>query len=182
MENQRKLHMAKASSWRHIYEMREGDMKIAALELHNSHGSRATLHGDDFTMTVIRTNFLPKEIEIYEDGEGVAHTFHAGWDSRGSVSLRGKKYFWVPANRTWTTWKWENEKGDELVRLSYNPFRPFAARGRVNAHPSLSVREVHCLGLLGWYLILLDFELAGSRMLSLMELGVRKFKRIVAAS
>ncbi len=47
----------------------------------------------------------------------------------------------------------------------------------MKAHPSLSARELRYLGLLGWYLILLDFEFAGSRVLSAMELAVRRLGR-----
>jgi hypothetical protein len=177
MNAHRKLHIKKAHAWRPSYHMREGDATIATLELANRHGSRASAIANDFTLSFHQTKFFPKEIQLHDDRRGALHTFHAQWNSKGSIDLAGKKYFWLPANKMWTAWKWQDGEGKILMRLEYNPFRPFTVSGKISAHPDISPRELKYLGLLGWYLLLLDFELPGSRILNAMELAVRRLRK-----
>lgn len=181
MKDHRKLSVTKVSSWPQVYHLREGDLDIATFALHNPHGSRARATGDGFDITLHRTKFFPKEIQLQTRGRGSPHTFRAQWNSKGWLDFLGKKYRWLPGNRIWTVWIWENENREELMRIQFNPFHPFSAHGRIFAHPELSREELAYLGLLGWYLLLLDFELAGSRVLSAIELGLRRFKKAVPA-
>lgn len=153
-----KYHIRSQKTSQPSYSLEKEGREVARLEFGNGHGSHATLRIGGRSLALSRKKGLTKDLHI-EDKEQNIHLgeFAANLLSRGTLSIGGRTYSWRPVNKTWTSWGWFDESGDEILRIN-RKFHLIESRGEVRAKDAIYHEAEMVLAMIGWHLLVLGYQ------------------------
>ena len=158
------------------YHLSGPDGLIGELKVRNirSHGASARVGGMEWIFYRPQAGRRGVRVKNAHTGEDVAHLART-WKSHGALQVGNRIFQWKPANASWTTWKWEDEHGNEIVRVGIS-FHLFDMRGHVIRGGAASHQEEAApyLALLGWYLLLTHYQDMSPRLATRVRSAVGK--------
>jgi hypothetical protein len=150
------------------FVLKDKDSILGTLALRRIHGTSATATIGETVLNLNRHHVFKKHVHLTRHGEETG-TFRADLLSRGTLTLEGRTYHWVPKNAGWSTWAFEDESGAERLRINMHD-RLTHPHGLVESAAELTGYDKE-LALLGWYLLLLNRQSFGLHMLAAIDLS-----------
>jgi hypothetical protein len=152
------------------YELSDGKEALADLTITNRRGSNAIIEIGERTVTVGRSSGFKKHLHLDRDPGEI--TFMADALSRGSLTLEGKTFRWLPQNFRWSEWGWQDSNDRKVISIHLRHLLS-GYQGEVRSELPLLSDSQKEMALLGWYLLLLNQQDLGMHILTALDLKFR---------
>ncbi len=143
---------------------------LGTLSLRGIHRHKAVITIGTSKIELTRKAAFRKHVHLLRGQEEIH--FAATNASKGSLTLDGIRYNWIPQNIRWTSWAWQTDNRSSITLHMNDSF--LRAQGSVQSGDALASEDDILLTLFGWYLLLLNHQNFGRHILHALSFAVGK--------